>query len=470
MREKNAPTYFNSRPSARGDRQDTVSRWHVKISIHAPPRGATAGVLLLPEPRRISIHAPPRGATASSTPSTTWASISIHAPPRGATSSSSPSSVSAAFQFTPLREGRREIRTTPSTPATSFQFTPLREGRRPGENPAGEGQTISIHAPPRGATAITRWSSTSRDYFNSRPSARGDENGNKVAKCIILFQFTPLREGRRQGKRLDALGTSYFNSRPSARGDKGVRRGDAGVSISIHAPPRGATRRTAFSILLPYFNSRPSARGDVLKETFAGHLIISIHAPPRGATAQVPRWDCVQYFNSRPSARGDPTDMHLARSFSSFQFTPLREGRPFEQMANAIPYIISIHAPPRGATQLRHSACPTWIYFNSRPSARGDAIRIADALGGVISIHAPPRGATPRRLRIARRRDFNSRPSARGDDAQGGVSASADISIHAPPRGATRTRQECHLCARLFQFTPLREGRLHQRGRGKKPN
>ena len=142
-----------------------------------------------------------------------------------------------------------------------------------------------------------------------------------------------------------------------------------------------------------------------------------------------------------------------------FQFTPLREGR--------------------------HQRCEASVfgkYFNSRPSARGDARHLVNARNGV---------------------HFNSRPSARGDSSarirsdwlilfqftplrEGRLYANAlmafdiefqftplregrlfpllvkigkQISIHAPPRGAT-----CSFCARrssenTFQFTPLREGR-----------
>ena len=76
-----------------------------------------------------------------------------------------------------------------------------------------------------------------------------------------------------------------------------------------------------------------------------------------------------------------------------FQFTPLREGRP-----------------TRTATSGRPE------YFNSRPSARGDAQQVGDAGLLIISIHAPPRGATSsRRGTAARQSYFNSRPSARGD-------------------------------------------------------
>ena len=77
-----------------------------------------------------------------------------------------------------------------------------------------------------------------------------------------LFQFTPLREGRRAIAYL-AVTRANFNSRPSARGD--------GRYAEIH-----------------------------------GHC---------------------RYFNSRPSARGDSPTKCASCKPTSFQFTPLREGR-----------------------------------------------------------------------------------------------------------------------------------------------
>ena len=166
-----------------------------------------------------------------------------------------------------------------------FQFTPLREGRRRPVGELGTENQISIHAPPRGATS-SRTSTKKRFLnFNSRPSARGDlaeiirpNNGGVISihapprgatvnfirhnlcdyisihapprgatlsgafSCTaLLFQFTPLREGRRLRNRRLA----------------------APPKISIHAPPRGAT-----------YDSLDAAEN---KE-------ISIHAPPRGAT------------------------------------------------------------------------------------------------------------------------------------------------------------------------------------------
>ena len=101
----------------------------------------------------------------------------------------------------------------------------------------------------------------------------------------IGFQFTPLREGRRKLFRL-----IFCN-----------------LSISIHAPPRGATR--CFSPLRPFFH------------------LISIHAPPRGATALLSAGVCNSlYFNSRPSARGDLTTLSSRSFHCNFNSRPSARG------------------------------------------------------------------------------------------------------------------------------------------------
>ena len=194
---------FNSRPSARGDREAVQLCREENISIHAPPRGATWKLDRFSRSRYISIHAPPRGATE---------------PRRLA------DRVANAFQFTPLREGRHE------------ELQALRHYPR-----------ISIHAPPRGATrqrlparrrpphfnsrpsargdaafASAEWA---KRNFNSRPSARGDAFALLTILGVVVFQFTPLREGRRRTSNLRFPRRSYFNSRPSARGDRRCRCG-----------------------------------------------------------------------------------------------------------------------------------------------------------------------------------------------------------------------------------------------------
>ena len=207
--------------------------------------------------------------------------------------------------------------------------------------------------------------------FNSRPSARGDVSILALCANNVLFQFTPLREGRHAfRKRINS--TKHFNSRPSARGDESTAtRYPHWYNFNSRPSARGDDRRRRATRVDRNFNSRPSARGD---RPFRGREVlfrrISIHAPPRGATGRAIR-------------DGQP---------KRFQFTPLREGRPslhgFRSCGS-----ISIHAPPRGAT----------VY----------SLPVRCALP--ISIHAPPRGATAWSCLVCHHCYFNSHPSARGD-------------------------------------------------------
>ena len=304
---------------------------------------------------------------------------------------------------------------------------------------SGTSDDISIHAPPRGATRAWTPALHRRADFNSRPSARGD--GSTKSRSAAPHDF---------------------NSRPSARGDEELQALRYYPRISIHAPPRGATIFEQCGKLLADFNSRPSARGDVGKVLRGVQSVISIHAPPRGATLRIkyiplylpisihapPRgatrsnWQRIdgQSISIHAPPRGATNRLpHIHRAIAIFQFTPLREGRR------------------------NHATCEAGKkrYFNSRPSARGDLPSVIYPFSVlVISIHAPPRGATQRKAsRMPHRRYFNSRPSARGDIGTDGTIKTKLISIHAPPRGATDF-QKNRKKIKKFQFTPLREGRL----------
>ena len=319
-----------------------------------------------------------------------------------------------------------------------FQFTPLREGRRNLLLKYVNCVCISIHAPPRGATRIGGAARQPPADFNSRPSARGDGITLACKPHALVFQFTPLREGRQPRFGYHPAG-KYFNSRPSARGDdahgfEGVR-----FHISIHAPPRGATcprmeRRAAAS----YFNSRPSARGDA-----AGIGWVADDGD----------------FNSRPSARGDccTSRCHVCEAF---QFTPLREGRqhgrwallPLHLHFNSRPSARGDPAPRQGK---RHAP-----YFNSRPSARGDQAPTPQ-LGGITIFQFTPlregrHAPKPRYTAITR---FQFTPLREGRRYIRMCILLCDISIHAPPRGATMKKSAVNVPREQFQFTPLREGR-----------
>ena len=127
-----------------------------------------------------------------------------------------------------------------------------------------------------------------------------------IVMVLELFQFTPLREGRR------SLYSSPFLL----------------MLISIHAPAGGATGDIPRKdIARTYFNSRPCGRGDPVTCSRLKNKLISIHAPAGGATSVLFPFLAHAYFNSRPCGRGDKVGAMQSACRWQFQFTPLREGR-----------------------------------------------------------------------------------------------------------------------------------------------
>ena len=185
-------------------------------------------------------------------------------------------------------------------------------------------------------------------------------------------QFTPLREGRLLDFLHRRVSVDISIHAPPRGATRGIGDINTTCNISIHAPPRGATHPRGVYVL---------------------GIGISIHAPPRGATPAARRTRRSMYFNSRPSARGDSvkrirreylgtfqftplregrrSSSSSKRRFKAFQFTPLREGRLTSDFANIERKIISIHAPPRGATLFQVFCIPTEEIFQFTPLREG---------------------------------------------------------------------------------------------------
>ena len=231
------------------------------------------------------------------------------------------------FQFTPLREGRREP-DVEVVDAEAFQFTPLREGRLdisaeinsegisihapPRGATTGQKVTvaectsISIHAPPRGATRYSALRRTRETYFNSRPSARGDANRHE-REAAMRFQFTPLREGRPDLLRNRDL-LHLFQFTPLREGRHTFVPNGYNVKLFQFTPLREGRPPLCHGVAVggEYFNSRPSARGDAMaRSDVPSQLHFNSRPSARGdSSSLIPRWT-MAHFNSRPSARGD---------------------------------------------------------------------------------------------------------------------------------------------------------------------
>ena len=145
--------------------------------------------------------------------------------------------------------------------------------------------------------------------------------------------------------------------------------------------------------------------------------------------------------NFNPRSREGSDTPCLFCSFGLLYFNPRsREGS--DSITNPRPslFIISIHAPAKGATQLVCRKYRAGDNFNPRSREGSDRNGFQPAYKPCISIHAPAKGAT-----IAKHFDQSE----------------IRISIHAPAKGATKTR--CHNPKNCFQFQstlPRRERRL----------
>ena len=145
--------------------------------------------------------------------------------------------------------------------------------------------------------------------FNSRPCERGDPCSAAPIAQNTRFQFTPLREGRQGKDTTQQKSRSSFNSRPCERGDSELPKKLCGNSEFQFTPLREGrlAHLRIISCCCLRFNSRPCERGDLFSLYTQSNIpIVSIHAPARGAT--------LKHFIS-------------CRYRNLFQFTPLREGR-----------------------------------------------------------------------------------------------------------------------------------------------
>ena len=122
----------------------------------------------------------------------------------------------------------------------------------------------------------------------------------------------------------------------------------------------------------------------------------------------------VVYFNSRPCERG-----FLNQECNCFFFVisihaPARGASLSSSYYKAIKSI-SIHAPARGASATYSCLLRINNNFNSRPCERGFVVIPVHITVYSISIHAPARGAShPETIPPAYPLNFNSRPCERG--------------------------------------------------------
>ena len=209
-----------------------------------------------------------------------------------------------------------------------FQSTHLREVRPLIRRIADSVRQVSIHAPARGATLNGCSAASIPDCFNPRTCERCDIKGywalarvrcfnpRTCERCDVIgracqidicrFQSTHLREVRPFKQFSNDGRYKCFNPRTCERCDPGLRRCRKKVSVSIHAPARGATGL--------------GRRNSVARR-------VSIHAPARGATHNSWPFIVAKVVSIHAPARGATMDKSTGVHWGVFQSTHLREVR-----------------------------------------------------------------------------------------------------------------------------------------------
>ena len=150
-----------------------------------------------------------------------------------------------------------------------------------------------------------------------------------VTFCPTLFQFTPLREGRRITAS-GCLPKRYFNSRPCVRGDTAkVEKVDKGAKFQFTPLREGRHVAVLDFRLHTVFQFTPLREGRPSPPSLVFTPAPFQFTPLReGRPRRAPPRFWKKYFNSRPCVRGDYVFSSDDVLHFKFQFTPLREGRP----------------------------------------------------------------------------------------------------------------------------------------------
>ena len=333
-----------------------------------------------------------------------------------------------------------------------------REGRDVQRTEDHREPSVSIHAPAKGATA----------------------EGWDVAQTNA-FQFTRPRRARPRSPHPEG-GLMGFNSRAREGRDAALWQSPRWLSVSIHAPAKGATRRRGrrprdllVSIHAPakgatvgvaflgvwavfqFTRPRRARHGSVMAITPKGR--VSIHAPAKGATdsaaADWPSTPVSIHAPAKGATRRFPIGILLD---FLFQFTRPRRARQGLR-GGAADARVSIHAPAKGATSVesfvgkddgfqftrprrarrghRARLLSLATSFNSRAREGRDVLALRQGLRRQVSIHAPAKGATKEQTLCDRPKCFNSRAREGRDGLAARGTAEMAVSIHAPAKGAT---------------------------------
>ena len=267
------------------------------------PRGERRGEDVLAPCVRVSIHAPARGATSKLSPFRRGLEVSIHAPARGATLRQG--ATQRGKSFNPRsREGSDSSRSS-SPSVTRFQST-LPRGERHPLSAAPPLYPLFQSTLPRGERLAQQSELFPVSGFNPR-SREGSDRKSQAPRRRRRFQST-LPRGERpvslQEKMKDLLVSIHAPARGATRAAGAAERV---YRVSIHAPARGATSTSRHRRCSPSFNPRSREGSDAAEGLYYDALVFQ-STLPRGERQTVEDLvEPVGGFNPRSREGSDST-------------------------------------------------------------------------------------------------------------------------------------------------------------------
>ena len=172
-------------------------------------------------------------------------------------------------------------------------------------------------------------------------------------------------------------------------------------------------------------------------------LDVSIHAPTRGATISLSRYLDIAGFQSTHPHGVRLTDALCVAAMILFQSTHPHGVRHCIMPTEIDVYIVSIHAPTRGATTIKIIAMTANMFQSTHPHGVRPTVALFPAVGACFNPRTHTGCDHQSVTRSAQYNEFQS-THPHGVRLTGNSAGSAPqyVSIHAPTRGATTP--SCH--------------------------
>ena len=193
---------------------------------------------------------------------------------------------------------------------------------------------------------------------------------------------------------------------------------------------------------------------------------VSIHAPTRGATtSSISGCNINASFNPRTHEGCDLHNDVGTLVNIKFQSTHPRGVRPNNLCSKAKSRCVSIHAPTRGATQVRFCFLKRTVGFNPRTHEGCDSDKLAATKAELQFQSTHPRGVrlSKSSLRADELKFQSTHPRGVRPLSASAAACLAVVSIHAPTRGATCSMIILSVLL-MFQSTHPRGVRQHKLG------